>query len=108
MNGVLEKGGAAREVRTHCQLPRYKSDFKKKKAESYVNGTSLWVAKNGGGGDTHTMLRHSAKLRGLRATSMYNYITPAVLRQTQMVTYEEKLVHVVIYITPQNVVKVGP
>ena len=55
MNGVLEKGGAAREVRTHCQLPRYKSDFKKKKAESYVNGTSLWGAKNGGGGDTtHT------------------------------------------------------
>ena len=54
MNGVLEKGGAAREVRTHCQLPRYKSDFKKKKAESYVNGTSLWGAKKGGGDTTHT------------------------------------------------------
>ena len=67
MNDVLDKGAdgsRSGKRRMHCQLPRYKTDFKKKKAEeceraSYVNETSLWVAKNGGG---DAMLRHSTKL----------------------------------------------
>ena len=52
----------------HCQIPRYKTDFEKKKAERARELCRRGSQKNGVRGDD-PMLRHSAKLRQASTTN---------------------------------------